>query len=392
MGKDAVIIGGSIGGLMCGVMLKHHGYNVTILEQEISPRREGYDAGIKVGPANEEFLKRHDRVKRDMIVKCDPGFMIDVNGRPRPQRGQTMLMTSWGLMVSVLRANFDSLASMAVPVAPESQPTDGKAEFRFGTRVTDIEDDNGKVKVNFLNAESGIAQTLFSDIAIVADGSNSHIRNTLLPEVKREYSGYMCWRGTVREGDIDEKWNQIYSEKATFHRMERTYLLNYTIPTDNGDLTRDQRLHNWIWYSNHTSDSPEMTPLFTDRNGTSHHGTVPRGLVRPDLWEKQKDLARTLLPLGLAAIVSQSKAPFVTKVYDVASTKASFFGGKVFLVGDAQTTLRPNVGMGTTHAANDCNELEKVIDGSATPEQWERAVLRWGAAQRRFAMASVGIF
>lgn len=57
---------------MCGVMLKHHGHNVTILEQEVSPRREGYDAGIKLGPANEEFLRRHDRVKRDMIIKCDP--------------------------------------------------------------------------------------------------------------------------------------------------------------------------------------------------------------------------------------------------------------------------------------------------------------------------------
>jgi 2-polyprenyl-6-methoxyphenol hydroxylase-like FAD-dependent oxidoreductase len=210
---------------MCGVMLRNHGYNVTILEQEISPRREGYDAGIKVGPANEEFLKRHDRVKRDMIIKCDPGFMIDVNGRPKPQHGQTMLMTSWGLMVSVLRANFDGLTSTAVPVAPEPQTSDGKADFRFGTRVTDLEDIDGRVKVSFMNANSGTTEVVIADIAVVADGSNSAIRRMLLPDVKREYSGYMCWRGTVREGDIDEKWNSIYSEKATFHLMDRTYLL-----------------------------------------------------------------------------------------------------------------------------------------------------------------------
>lgn len=210
---------------MCGVMLRNHGYNVTILEQEISPRREGYDAGIKVGPANEEFLKRHDRVKRDMIIKCDPGFMIDVNGRPKPQHGQTMLMTSWGLMVSVLRANFDGLTSTAVPVAPEPQTSDGKADFRFGTRVTDLEDIDDRVKVSFMNANSGTTEVVIADIAVVADGSNSAIRQMLLPDVKREYSGYMCWRGTVREGDIDEKWNSIYSEKATFHLMDRTYLL-----------------------------------------------------------------------------------------------------------------------------------------------------------------------
>lgn len=129
-----------------------------------------------------------------------------------------------------------------------------------------------------------------------------------------------------------------------------------------------------------------MTELLTDSNGKLHHGTVPRGLVRPELWKKQKELAKRMLPAGLAAIVQRTKAPFVTKIYDAASAKACFFNGTVFLVGDAQITLRPNIGMGATHAANDCNELEKVILGTITPEQWERAVLRWGAAQRRFAM------
>jgi hypothetical protein len=46
--------------------------------------------------------------------------------------------------VSVLRANFDGLTSKAVPVAPESQDTDGKATFRFGTRVTGVDQVNGR--------------------------------------------------------------------------------------------------------------------------------------------------------------------------------------------------------------------------------------------------------
>jgi hypothetical protein len=93
-----------------------------------------------------------------------------------------------------------------------------------------------------------------------------------------------------------------------------------------------------------------------------------------------------MLPEGLAAIVRSTKTPFLTKIYDATSTKATFMDGKVFLVGDAQITLRPNIAMSSTHAAVDCNELEKVIKGVSTPEQWERAVLQWGAAQRRFAM------
>lgn len=130
-----------------------------------------------------------------------------------------------------------------------------------------------------------------------------------------------------------------------------------------------------------------MDDLFTDAQGKLHQSTVPRGLVRPEMWEQQKKLAEEVLPEGIAAIVKSTSSPFVTKVYDATSTKATFFDGKLFLVGDAQTTLRPNIGMSTTHAAYDCNELEKVIEGKITPDQWERSVFRWVAAKRRFAMA-----
>jgi len=87
--------------------------------------------------------------------------------------------------------------------------------------------------------------------------------------------------------------------------------------------------------------------------------------------------------------VRASAAPFATKVYDVACPQTCFLNGKLFIVGDAQLTLRPNTGMGTTHAAHDCNRLEEVVRGELTPGQWEGAVLRWNAAQRRFAEAVV---
>lgn len=210
---------------MCGIMLKHHGYNVTILEQETAPARQGFDAGIKIGPPVQEFLKVHDRVKRDMVITCPPGFKININGEPKAQRGQTMVNTSWGLLVGVLRANFDGFASRAVPVVPKPQESDGKATYRYGARVASVNEADGKVDVHFEDYETGSTQTLSAGIVVVADGSYSGIRQALLPDVKREYLGYMCWRGTVREDQIDEKWNELYSEKATFHLMNKTYLL-----------------------------------------------------------------------------------------------------------------------------------------------------------------------
>lgn len=211
---------------MCGVMLKHHGYDVTVLEKETSSSRKGYDAGIGIGPEFEDFLKRHDRVKREISLICTPGGKVGVNGEfLQAQRGITMVMTSWGLMVSVLRANFDGLTSEAVPVAPCSGESDGKATFRLGARVTGVNHVDGNVDVHFVDAESGENNTLSADLVIVADGSTSRTRQDLLPDVKRKYLGYMCWRGTVREEQIDEKWNEMYAEKATFHLMNRTYLL-----------------------------------------------------------------------------------------------------------------------------------------------------------------------
>jgi 2-polyprenyl-6-methoxyphenol hydroxylase-like FAD-dependent oxidoreductase len=210
---------------MCGIMLKHHGYNVTILEKEVQHSREGYDAGIKIGDEVQCFLDKHDRVKREMVIVCSPNTLIDVTGKPRAQRGQTITNTSWGLLVNVLRANFDGLTSDAVPNPPESRAVDGRASFRSGARVTSFEGAGDKVKVHFEDVKSSSAQTMETGMLIVADGSNSAMRSILLPEIKREYCGYMCWRGTVCEDDLDEEWNELYSDKATFHLMKQTYLL-----------------------------------------------------------------------------------------------------------------------------------------------------------------------
>jgi 2-polyprenyl-6-methoxyphenol hydroxylase-like FAD-dependent oxidoreductase len=129
-----------------------------------------------------------------------------------------------------------------------------------------------------------------------------------------------------------------------------------------------------------------MKDIFTDIHEKEHAGTVPRGKLRPEVFEKLKALASTTMPPEYANILSSTPNPFVSKVYDVLSPRAVFFDGKLFLVGDARITIRPNAGMSTTNAAHDCNKLEEVIQGKITPKHWEKAVLRYGAAQQGFAM------
>lgn len=132
--------------------------------------------------------------------------------------------------------------------------------------------------------------------------------------------------------------------------------------------------------------SQEMKDLFTDVNGKQHQGTLPRGLVRPEIWEKQKAVATSMLPPGLAEVVTKTTRPFLTKIWDVTSSRVLFFYGKLFVVGDAAMSIRPNAGMSTQLAAYDCNVLERVIEGELTPSQWEKEVLRYRYAQRRFGL------
>lgn len=135
------------------------------------------------------------------------------------------------------------------------------------------------------------------------------------------------------------------------------------------------------------TESPEMKDLFTDVNGLEHRGTVPRNFVRLEAWEKQKAIATSKMSEGLAAIVCKTSMPFLSKCYEVTVPRAQFFGRKVFLVSDAQTTLRANIGMSSGHAAFDCKTLEQVIEGRKTAEDREKAVLRWSAGQGKYSQA-----
>ncbi|PVH98332.1 hypothetical protein DM02DRAFT_596190 [Periconia macrospinosa] len=378
---------------MCGIMLKHHGHNVKILEKEKLINRGDYDAGIKIGPDVDAFLTKHCRLSNDFTITCKAPVKFNIEGKAKPEHKQTMRSTSWGLFISILRANFDGVTSKAFPIAPAPEQGQGTVVFRNGAKVLDVKDLGNNLKVQFEDVQTRAIQAISADLVIVADGSTSLLRQILLLNVQRQYAGYVAWRGTVKEDDVDKEASAKYSGKFAFHLMDRSYLLHYTVPTDEGILDPGKRLHNWIWYQYVEEGSQEMETIFTDVNGTEHQSTLPRGLLDSKVWEKQKALASSKMPQELTRLISSTSSPFVSKIYDVASPKAVFFGGKLFLVGDALTTIRANAGMSTSHAAFNCNKLEQVIKGKLSPKGWEKAVLRFGAAQQRFGMmvASFGL-
>ena len=206
-------------------MLKHHGYNVTILEKEDFSSRRGYDAGISIRDEVLDFLRKHDRVKRDMTIECPPGTNLSLDGKPTVQRGQTMTLTSWALLISILRATFDGTTSEAVPEAPPFQASDGIGIYISKARVSKLGEDGGRLRVEYENLAQKNEEKILTDIIIVADGSNSSVRKLLVANVERKYAGYMLWRGTAREELVDSKWNDLYSAKSTFSSQKGNSLL-----------------------------------------------------------------------------------------------------------------------------------------------------------------------
>lgn len=81
----------------------------------------------------------------------------------------------------------------------------------------------------------------------------------------------------------------------------------------------------------------------TDNENNRHRFAVPPGKVSDAVWTRQQAVAAKVLPPDFAELVSKTTQPFVQLVTDVMASRASFFGGKVLLVGDALAGFRPHV-------------------------------------------------
>lgn len=126
--------------------------------------------------------------------------------------------------------------------------------------------------------------------------------------------------------------------------------------------------------------SPDLRQAMTDINGKEHLSGVPRGLVNPSAWEKQKAIALAYVPAPFAEVLQKTKMPFITKVNNIASPQA-VIKDRVFFIGDALNTIRPHVSRGANQAAYHCLMLEGVVRGYLTPKRWGDEVLR----QARFS-------
>lgn len=199
---------------MCGIMLRHQGYTVTILERDPSTsQRRSQAAGIAPGPDFKKFLEKYDRTGRPYSVADGPVYVCARDGSVLRKMPFTLTYSSWGLLNNILRVNFDGYTSNACPVAPKPIAAPGKSIYLAGKRVNWVEFRGAQVVVEFTDVSTHSHEQLISDLFIVADGSSSTIRHMFFPNIKRHYAGYITWRGTVPETELSSSTRE-YMENA----------------------------------------------------------------------------------------------------------------------------------------------------------------------------------
>ena len=368
-------VGGSLGGLFAGVVLKRLGHNVRILERNPTPLLHNQGAGVVAGGDTQEFFHRHDATKRPIAVTSRLRHYLDLEGNVIHREQSVQKMTSWDLLYYLLRANFDRVESeyckLPKPIAGE-----GDTKYEYGHTVTGLEDKTDRVKIEFKDKDGQQGSTS-ADLVIGADGPSSTIRKVLLPDVKRQYAGYVAWRGTIPETEASPAAQEAFVEKFAFYHSPGMQILSYTIPGPNGALEPGKRLINWVWYTNYAEDSQEYAELMTDSAGNRHHYTLPIGAMRDAIWQQQQTYARTVLPPQFAEIVTKTTHPFIQAITDVISSRNAFFDGKVLLIGDAVAGFRPHTAASTSQAAFDALKLEELVSGKMSREAWERDTMEY---------------
>jgi 2-polyprenyl-6-methoxyphenol hydroxylase-like FAD-dependent oxidoreductase len=332
--KRAVIVGGSLGGLLAANMLRKIGWDVAVYER-VEDDLASRGAGIGTHEELILALKRLGLPIDDTIgIRLDVRICLDHAGKLVHAEHMQQFMSAWARVYRVLK---DALPS---------------ADYRFGMQLTRIEQDADGATAHFADGTSARG-----DLVIAADGIRSTVRQQLMPEVQPAYAGYVAWRGMLDEWDVPVEIHREIFEKYVFGLPEGEMLHAYPVPGRNNETRPGSRGYNIIWYRP-VEPQRALPDLCTDATGRVHGTAIPPPLIRPDVIARVKEDARALLAPQLAAIWDRMQ-PFFQSIFDLESPRIVF--GHVALLGDAAFVARPHVGMGVTKAALDAQGLADAL-------------------------------
>ena len=347
----ALVIGGSVGGLLAANLLRVTGWDVAVYEKSVEDL-SGRGSGI--GTREELF-----RIMRRVGVALDASIGVPVRARICLDRAGRIIEE---LALPSFHSAWDRLYRPLKAVLPE-------ACYHAGLSLARYEADADGVTAWFADGTHSEG-----DLLVGADGLYSKVRAQLAPESEARYAGYVAWRGVLDERDMPEASRATLAERFAFCLPPGELIIGLPMPGRGlGEVPGPSRYH-WVWFR--PVDLARGLPdLCTDATGHCHGTSIPPPLIRREHITAIKRAAAALLAPQLAALVERTAQPFLQPIYDFATPVLA--RGRVALVGDAAFFARPHVGTGVTKAALDAECLADTLarageDVAAALAEYER--------------------
>jgi 2-polyprenyl-6-methoxyphenol hydroxylase-like FAD-dependent oxidoreductase len=335
--RNALVIGGSMSGLLAALLLRRHGWDVHVFER-VENELAGRGAGIVAQPELIETLRGLGIDAADLGVAITTRKILDSSGRFAGEILCPQVLTAWERVYRALRDAFP----------PE--------RYHRGRGVKSFEQTERSVVAHF--SDGGAAE---GDLLVGADGLRSTVRQQCLPELSPLYAGYVAWRALIAEQAFPPAIHRELFEYMTFCLPPGEQCLGYPIAGPDNDLRAGHRRYNVVWYRP-ADEATELQHLLTDERGTTHTISIPPPLIRHDGIAAMRAAAERLLPPQFRAIVRLIEEPILQPIYDLETPRMAF--GRVAIIGDAAFVARPHVAAGVAKAADDAAALAQALDSA----------------------------
>jgi 2-polyprenyl-6-methoxyphenol hydroxylase-like FAD-dependent oxidoreductase len=349
--RRALVIGGSMSGLLTAIMLMRRGWDVDIFERA-EDELAGRGAGIVAQP---ELIARLTALE---LSTCDLGVAIttrkifDRDGRVAAVSHCPQILTAWERVYRILRDAFP----------PE--------RYHRARGLKAFSQNPDEVLAHFSDGSS-----MRADVLIGADGLRSTVRQQCSPDTVPLYAGYVAWRALLPESAIPRAIHHELFMDMTFCLPPGEQCLGYPVAGPDNELREGQRRYNVVWYRP-ADEATELPHLLTDKTGVSHSISIPPPLIRAEPIATMRAAAERLLAPQFREIVGLIDEPILQPIYDLESPRLAF--GRVAIIGDAAFVARPHVAAGVSKAADDAAALADALDTGDDVE----AALRHFEAQR----------
>ncbi|MET3220085.1 2-polyprenyl-6-methoxyphenol hydroxylase-like FAD-dependent oxidoreductase [Bradyrhizobium diazoefficiens] len=343
----ALVIGGSLSGLLTANLLRNIGWQVEIFERACGDLA-GRGAGL--GAQSDLFMVMRQigiRIDRSMWTEVRSHVCVDRTGEPVCRVPVREVTTAWDRVYQSLRESFRT------------------GQYHGGMTLLRCEQSERRVIALFENGTR-----IDGDLLIGADGIRSTVRRQYAPQVVPRYAGYVAWRGIVEESQIPPQWRATTLQDMVFCLPNGE--LAFSIPIADSDGAGHRRCM-FVWFRPANFETT-LRDWCTDATGVCHGDSIPPPLIRKEVVADLHLAARRLLAPQLAELVAGARQPILSAIFDLETTRMAF--GRAALVGDAAFVARPHVGTSVTKAAQDAwalaDELVKEGDVGAALALYER--------------------